>query len=349
MLSNAQTRSISAENPTGQPGNGAKAAPDEKSPSSWLGQGWKVSPCVDLKSRQTFNMAKIEGPAIIQHIWITARKEFYRDIVIRFYWDNEEDPSVEVPLGDFFAIAHGVRYPVNSIPVAVNPDGGFNTYWPMPFRTSCKITVENQSDRDMRGFFYQVTYSVQQVSDDAAYFHSQWRRTRTTDYVKPEHIIVDNIKGKGQYVGTFLAWVQMSDEWWGEGEVKFYLDGDSNFPTICGTGTEDYFGGAWCFGDSYLNGVLSGGQNYSTAFLGYPYRDNRPGLTPKHSLYRWHLLDPIRFNKELKVTIQALGWYRTGGKFEPLTDDISSTAYWYQTEPHTKFPPMMSRKDRIPR
>ncbi len=336
LLSNAKTRSISAENPTGMPGNGAKAVPGENSPAGWLGKGWKVRPCVEVKAGEIFTMAEIEGPGVIQHIWLTTAVKFHRDIVIRIYWDNEESPSVECPLGDFFAVGHSVVYNVNSLPVCVNPTGGFNCYWPMPFRKSCRITIENQHYENIPMFFYQVTYSLTDIPDNAAYFHAQWRRTRTTDYACPEHVIVDQVKGKGQYVGTFLAWVQMSDRWWGEGEVKFYMDGDGEYPTICGTGTEDYFGGAWSFKDTY-----------STAFLGYPYWNKKEASVPKHSMYRWHIPDPIRFENELKVSVQALGWYPGEERYyEPLTDDIASVAYWYQAEPHTKFPELLEAKDR---
>jgi hypothetical protein len=172
----------------------------------------------------------------------------------------------------------------------------------------------------------------------AAYFHAQWRRSMTTrEY--PEHVILAGVQGRGHYVGTYLAWSQFSNGWWGEGEVKFYVDGDADYPTICGTGTEDYFGGAWCFG---------GGQDtetYSTPFLGYPLYRNEPGEVPRHGLYRWHVMDPVRFKQDLKVTVQALGWW-PNGKFEPLTDDIASVAYWYQAEPHAPFPEMPPAHER---
>ncbi|MCD6553713.1 MAG: DUF2961 domain-containing protein, partial [Anaerolineae bacterium] len=143
---------------------------------------------------------------------------------------------------------------------------------------------------------------------------------------------LDGVQGQGHYVGTFLAWTQLSNGWWGEGEVKFYLDGDVKYPTICGTGTEDYFGGAWCF---EVEG--QGTTTYSTPYLGYPLYRHEPGEVPRHGLYRWHIMDPIRFKQNLKVTIQALGWW-PNGTFEPLTDDIASVGYWYQREPHAPFP-----------
>ncbi|MCL5103773.1 MAG: DUF2961 domain-containing protein [Armatimonadetes bacterium] len=336
LLSNGKTRSISAENPTGAPGKGGMEVPDADNAASMLGQGWKVRPCITLPSSSNTVLAEIDGPGTIKHIWITSDPKAYRDVILRMYWDDEATPSVEVPLGDFFCNGHALRCKVNSIPIAVNPEGGFNSYWPMPFRNKARIEVENQGDQAFEDFFYQISYELDDVPDNAAYFHAQWRRS-TTSQDKPEHVILDGVKGKGHYVGTYLAWTQLANGWWGEGEIKFFIDGDGQFPTICGTGTEDYFGGAWGFGDTY-----------STAFLGYPLHRKVEGEVPKHGLYRWHIPDPIRFESNLKVTIQALGWW-PNGKFQPLQDDIASVAYWYQTEPHAEFPKMLPMHLRWPK
>ena len=337
QLSNAKTRSISAENPDGKVGGGAQEIPDAANAGAMLGKGWKVRPCITLPKESSTVLANIEGPGTIRHIWITVDPKAYRDCILRMYWDGEKTPSVEVPLGDFFANGHALRVNINSIPIAVNPSGGFNSYWPMPFRTSARIEIENQRWEEITGFFYQITYELDAVPDDVAYFHAQWRRA-VTPIDAPEHTILEGIKGKGHYVGTYLAWTQLANGWWGEGEIKFFLDGDKDdAPTICGTGTEDYFGGAWCFGDTY-----------STAFLGYPLWRKEAGEAPKHGLYRWHVLDPIRFDKDLKVTIQALGWW-PNFKYQQLQDDIASVGYWYQTEPHVKFPEMLPMHLRWPR
>jgi hypothetical protein len=326
LLSDAETRSISAENPQGKRGGGAKAIPDDKNPASMLGKGWKVRPCITLQPGSTTVLADIAGSGMIQHIWITVDPKAYRETVLRIFWDGEATPSVETPLGDFFANGHGLRYNINSLPVAVNPSGGFNSYWPMPFSRGARITIESLHPNPIDGFFYQITYTLTDIPENAARFHAQWRRSLTTQEY-PEHVLLDGITGQGHYVGTFLAWTQLSNGWWGEGEIKFYIDGDKEYPTVCGTGTEDYFGGAWGFG----------GETYSTPFLGYPLYRKEPGEVPHHGLYRWHIMDPIRFKKNLKVTIQALGWW-PHGKFQPLTDDIASVGYWYQTEPHAVFP-----------
>jgi len=337
LLSDAETRSISAENPTGERAGGAKADPEGKGAASMLGKGWKVRPCITLEPGTTTTLADIEGPGIIQHIWITVRPEAYRECLLRFFWDDEETPSIEVPLGDFFCNGHAMRCDINSLPIAVNPSGGFNCYFPMPFRKRCRITVENQRWEAIGGFFYQITYALTDVPDNAATLHAQWRRSLTTREC-PEHVLLADVAGQGHYVGTYMAWTQLSNGWWGEGEIKFFIDGDAEHPTICGTGTEDYFCGAWGFG----------GQTYSTAFLGYPLYHKPEGQVPRHGLYRWHILDPIRFKQDLKVTMQALGWW-PGGKFQPLTDDIASVAYWYQAEPHAAFPEMLPVHDRFSR
>ena len=337
LLSGAKTRSISAENPDGAVGGGARAEPAGEGAAAWLGKGWKVRPCITLPAGSTTTLAEIDGPGVIQHVWITAAEAAYTDCVLRMYWDGEDTPSVEAPLGDFFACGHGRRTRVASLPVAVNPVGGFNCYWPMPFAKSARVTVENEHHEDLRGFFYQITYALSDLPPEAGRFHAQHRRSITTRE-RPEHVCLDGVAGQGHYVGTYLAWTQMSNGWWGEGEIKFFIDGDGEHPTICGTGTEDYFGGAWCFD----------GQTYTTPFLGYPLLDAGEGRVPRHGLYRWHVMDPIRFAQDLKVTIQALGWW-PGGKYEPLTDDIASTVYWYQAEPHAPFPAIPGRQERFAR
>ncbi len=333
FLADAKTRSICAENPKGEKGAGAQAKPEPGMAAAMLGEGWKVKPCITLAAEETVTLADIGGSGVIQHIWITVREAAYRDCILRMYWDGEETPSVEVPLGDFFCCGHSLRAKINSLPVAVNPSGGMNSYWPMPFCNGARITIENQRWEEIPGFFYQITWAETEVPDDAAYLHAQWRRAMGTREC-PEHMILDGIQGKGQYVGTYLAWVQFSDGWWGEGEIKFFIDGDTQYPTICGTGTEDYFGGAWGFGDTF-----------STAFLGYPLWQKEEGKVPKHGLYRWHIMDPIRFDEDLRVTMQELGWW-PNRCYEPLTDDVSSVGYWYQLEPHGAFPQMPPLHER---
>lgn len=312
-------------------GTGKHAARD-------LGQGWKVSPSIHLKPNSTFTLADIKGPGVIQHIWMTCFPAHWRSAIIRMYWDGEEKPSVEVPFGDFFCNGWCERANVNSMPIAVNPAGGMNAYWEMPFRKSAKITIENIDDVEYP-LYYQIDYSLTDIPDEAAYFHAQWRRSNPLAY-KDVHTIVDGIQGHGHYVGTYIAWGVNNTGWWGEGEIKFYMDGDEEFPTICGTGTEDYFGGAWNF--EHPKGEYTA---YSTAFLGLPQIIRPDGLyrsQQRFGMYRWHIMDPIRFEEDLRVTIQALGW-RSGGRYLPLQDDIASVAFWYQAEPHQSFPKLADK------
>ncbi len=333
-LSDAKTRSISPENFTGEKGKGGMATEGTGERAARdLGRGWKVSPSVSIEEKSTFVMAEIDGPGAIQHIWLTPTGN-WRFSILRIYWDGEENPSVECPIGDFFACGWGQYAQVNSLAVCVNPGSAFNCYWCMPFRQKCKITLENIDENEMR-LYYQIDYTLTDVPDDAAYFHAQFRRVNPLPY-KEVYTIVDGIKGKGQYVGTYMCWGVNNRGWWGEGEIKFYMDGDTDFPTICGTGTEDYFCGSY----NFENKVEKRYQEFSTPYTGLPQvirPDGRYESQQRFGLYRWHITDPIRFEEDLRVTIQALGW-RSGGRYLPLQDDIASTAFWYQTEPHAAFP-----------
>lgn len=340
---------ISPENPTGEPGKGAMAVPDPSNPnlpfsgpSIHLGQGWKVNPFIKIAAHATVTIMDVAGPGTIEHIWMVSSDNYAgngRATVLRFYWDDEPTPSVEVPLTDFFAIGNDRFAPVNSAVVIDNPLAAMNCYWPMPFRKHARITVTNDSDKPIPQMTFQIDYRLGPVPPEAGYFHAQWRRAQVRRS-HPEFTILDGVKGEGRYVGTFLAWTQLMTGWFGEGEVKFYLDGDGKFPTIVGTGTEDYFGASYGFP-----------ALYSTAYVGNvldPKSINPDGGPPQHSLYRWHILDPIEFHKELKVTIQDLGWY-PDGTYQPGGDDIASTAFWYQKEPHAEFPKFPPLAQRWPR
>jgi hypothetical protein len=341
-LSKAKTRSISPENFTGEKGKaGMSTDGPAKGAARDLGQGWKVSPYVTLKPKETFVMADVQGQGAIQQIWCTPAGA-WRFAIIRFYWDGETEPSVECPLGDFFACGWGHYAQISSLPVCVNPGSAFNCYWEMPFRKSFKITLENIAD-DKFTIYYQINYALTEVPDDAAYFHAQFRRVNPLPY-KSVYTIVDGVKGWGHYVGTYLAWGVHNNGWWGEGEIKFYLDGDSQFPTIAGTGTEDYFCGSYDFDAKAPDGSIQY-HEFTTPYSGLPQvirGDGHYQVQQRFGLYRWHIMDPIRFEKDLKVTIQALGWM-SGGRYLPLQDDIASVAFWYQTEPHAKFPKLPAK------
>ena len=334
LLSNARTRSICPENFTGEKGKGGCAADGEgKSCAGDLGIGWKISPSVVIKAGEIFTLADIKDSGAIQHIWMTPTGN-WRNSILRIYWDGCENPSVECPVGDFFACGWGEFTPVNSLAVCVNPGSAFNCYWEMPFRKSCRITLENTASEDMT-LYYQIDYTLTEVPDNAAYFHAQFRRVNTLPY-KEVYTILDGVKGQGHYVGTYMAWGVNNGGWWGEGEIKLYIDGDKEFPTICGTGTEDYFCGSYNF-ENQKTGQY---QEFCTPYAGLCQVIRPDGVYKsqmRFGMYRWHITDPVRFQKDLKITIQALGW-RSGRRYLPLQDDISSVAYWYQTMPSEKFP-----------
>jgi len=336
-LSTAQSRSISPENFAGAAGAGGRATTGTGANAARdLGPGWKISPSVQIEPGQRFTLAEIDGSGTIQSMWITGRP-LCRDTVLRVYWDGQAQPSVECPLGDFFTQGWGPFAQVSSLPVAVNPNGGWNCYWPMPFQNHARFTLENRGVEPAR-CYYQINYALGDVGDNAAHFHAQFRRVNPVPYASV-YTVLDGIAGNGHYVGTYLAVGVTNSNWWGEGEIKFYLDGDDEFPTICGTGTEDYFGGAY---DWDVNGTY---VTYTTPFLGMHQVLQPDGLyksQQRFGMYRWHILDPIRFERSVRVTLQALGW-RSGGRYLPLQCDMASVAYWYQTLPTSPFPPLGDR------
>ncbi len=338
-LSSAQTRSLSPENFNGAKGQGGMATEGTgQFCASELGQGWKISPSVVILAGETHTLADITGPGAIQHVWLTPTG-VWRHAILRMYWDGQEQPSVECPVGDFFACGWGRFAPVSSLAVCVNPGSAFNCYWEMPFRKSARITLTN-IDADDMVLYYQVTYAQTEVPDDCAYFHAQFRRVNPLPE-KEVYTLLDGVKGQGQYVGTYMAWGVHNNGWWGEGEIKFYLDGDGPWPTICGTGTEDYFCGSYNFENQETHQY----QVFTTPYTGLAQVIRPDGVyqsQTRFGLYRWHIPDPIRFQQDLRVTIQALGWrhwpWRPGNTYLPLQDDIASVAYWYQTLPTAPFP-----------
>jgi hypothetical protein len=349
-LSSAKTRSISPENFTGEKGKAAMATTGtgEKCARD-LGVGWKVSPSVKIQAGQTFTLCDIEGQGAIQQIWMTPTGT-WRFAILRIYWDDQEQPSVECPIGDFFCSTWGggfgtggvMRFAqISSLAVCVNPGSAFNCYWEMPFRKRCRMTVTNLDEKEMT-LYYQINYTLTEVPEDCAYFHAQFRRVNPLPF-KEVYTLVDGIRGRGQYVGTYMAWSVKNNGWWGEGEIKFYMDGDGEFPTIAGTGTEDYFCGSY----NFENQATKQYQEFTTPYAGMPVVIRPDGVyisQQRFGLYRWHIMDPVRFEQDLRVTIQALGW-RSGGRYLPLQDDIASVAYWYQTLPTAPFPQLPSKDE----
>ena len=348
QLKDLKSRAASAENKHALVGAGGQA----------LG-GRKGSPCIEnFKSGETQVLLDSQGPGMVRHIWCTIPPgdiEFMRNVIIRIYWDDQDHPSVEVPLGDFFGIAHGRQSNLITEYVSMQDGKGFNCWIPMPFKTRARITVENDSTKDIPMFFYQIDFTLNDtLDDDTGYFHAQFRRSNPCP-IHEDYIVLDGVEGKGVYLGTIIGVRSLfTDAWWGEGEVKFFLDGDSKYPTICGTGAEDYMGSAW------------GLEEIVTPYQGAPLVDKDNGL---YSIYRFHIKDPIYFQRDIKVTVQQIGFgstdaakqhfgkefvnYRAAGTAEgsdasyfDLSDDYSSTAFWYQTLPSVPFPELPSRHER---
>ena len=339
-LADARTRSITAENRTGAKGAGGMATEGVGADAARdLGRGWKISPCDHVEAGATLTIADIAGPGVLQHVWLTLTGP-WRFWILRVYWDGQEQPSIEVPAGDFFCSGWGEYAQVNALPVNVNPGSAFNCYWEMPFRGRCRVTLENLSD-ERQTAFYQLDYAECEVPDDAAYFHAQFRRTNPLP--KGEvFTLLDGVRGRGQYVGTYMAWGVHDQGWWGEGEFKFYLDGDGEHPTLCGTGTEDYFGGSYNF---EANGQYT---EFSAPFLGMPQVLRPNGLyrsQQRFGLYRFHVMDPIRFAEDLRVTVQCLGWRLGATRYLLRKDDLAATTFWYQALPTAPFPMLPDRDE----
>ncbi len=327
LLADGVGRAITWENRTGEPGAGGRE-----------GEGRKGSPCIrDVPPGAVQTLMDVKGPGVIRHIWITIPDrgpEMLRNIILRMYWDHEPQPSVEVPLGDFFGVAHGRAVPLVSAWTTLTLGRGFNCFFPMPFETRARITFENDTGRPIQMFFFQIDYElVPSLPPNTGRFHAQFRRQNPT-VLKEDYVIVDHVRGPGMYVGTVIGVRSLEPGWWGEGEIKMYMDGDTTHPTICGTGTEDYFCAAWGM-DLYQTPYHGCTQNGSDEFC----------QNELVSLYRWHVLDPIRFRKSLKVTMQQIGW-GYGRMFE-RSDDWCSTAFWYQLEPHHPFPVLPDRAARL--
>lgn len=338
-----ETISLSPENLTGEKGKGG-AMPLEMGSSYEaarnLGTGWKVNPRMFIKAGETLVLADVQDQGEIRQIWLTPTG-VWRGQILRFYWDGCETPAVECPLGDFFANGLNEYAPVISLPVCVNPGSAFNCYWQMPFRKGFKITLENRNTNDVV-VYYQITYVRKPVDPEAGYFHAQFRRVNPNPY-KADFVMLDGIEGCGHYVGTYMTWGVHNNNWWGEGEVKMFIDGDEEYPSICYTGTEDYFCGSYDFENQKTHEY----EEFTTPCAGLPQiiRPNtlyQPCM--RFGMYRWHITDPIHFNKNFRATIQELGW-RSGGRYLPLQDDVSCVAYFYLDKPCCKLPTLGSPDD----
>ena len=333
-----RTFSVSPENLTGEKGGGART-PLEQGRAGYaareLGTGWKVNPYLVMEPNATTVLADIQGQGAIKHIWITDNARQPRQLILRIYFDDHTTPAVEAPLWDFFANTDALDYrQLTSLAICCNPRRALNCYFEMPYFKSFRVELENRGDEQVK-VYYQIDCEEKALAADTLYFHAQFRRVNPLPF-KEDYVILDNIKGNGQYVGTFLHWGVKSNGWWGEGEIKFYIDGDTDYPTVCGTGTEDYFCGSYDFE------VENKYVEFCTPYAGL----SKVGRTDacyasqrSFDLYRWHITDPIYFKNDLRVTIQALGWY-TNHSYQPLQDDIASVAYWYSDTLDDVYPPL---------
>ncbi|SCB75629.1 glycoside hydrolase family 172 protein [Weissella bombi] len=357
-----ENRTISPENMTGEKGKAAMTGSD-------LGPERKGHAAISLKQGETVTVADIHDAGEIRHIWMTiadatpAGSFVLRDVVLRMYWDDSETPAVEAPIGDFFFNGFAQRQEIDSALINVNPVGGFNSYFPMPFKKHAVITITNEHPADVPDFFYTINYVVKEQPEEIAYFHAYWNRE---DYTKKQqdYTILPTIHGAGHYIGTYFELAALQRYWWGEGEFKFYIDGDGQYPTVTSTGSEDYFGGAWAFhveDDGQIHA-----QTFQHQYLGYPLMDRydhtRENFStgdamplhgfgndslPMHALYRLHLPDPIFFKDDLTVKVQQIG--NDDIKLFERSDDIASVAYWYQDVPTSELPTILSRDERVPR
>ncbi|MEA3365132.1 MAG: glycoside hydrolase family 172 protein [Candidatus Hydrogenedentes bacterium] len=309
------SRSISFENPTGTPGEGGKAA-------SKLGPTRKGAPNRAFKPGETVQLADIKGPGTIRHIWMTIsdrKPETFRSFVIRAYWDGQEHPSIECPLGDFFGFAHGKVESYQSAVHSLGQNAGMNIWLPMPFTNRAYITLTNETDHDVT-IYYQIDYTIDDDHpEDVGRLHVLFRRENPTT-LKQDFELLPKREAKGRFIGSLVGVRALHNNWWGEGEIKVYMDGDEEFPTICGTGTEDWV-------------CLSYGLQ-QTPFM---YHGANLSQGRFHSFYRWHLPDPIYWEKEVRITIQQIAWDK--GLAE-VQDDWSAATFWYEPVPSASLPEM---------
>ena len=301
-----------------------------------LGVGRKGSPARYIAPGQTIVLGDIDGPGVLRHIWMTAVRnvEVLQGIVIKIYWDNQTHPSIETPIGPFFGIMHGQVKAYQSAVHSVNSMAGMNNWMEMPFKKHAKIEIVNESTVTTP-IYYNIDYTIRDILPrECGYLHAIYRRENPT-VLKNNFKILPKRNGKGRFLGCVLGIRTLTNTWWGEGEFKVYLDGDTNFPTICGTGTEDYVGQSW--------GLQDATHLYAGTSL-HPGSDLNAGEL--HTIYRWHIKDPIYWKKDVRVTIQQIGHNGIIGLFE-RQDDWSTCSFWYEPAPSNPLPTMQDYNARI--
>lgn len=307
--------------------------------------------CITIKAGETRVIAQMEGAGIIRHIWITIAcgdEMIRRNAILRMYWDGEENPSVQSPIGDFFGQGWGEKYNFISLPLAAAPAGGnaLNSYFPMPFGRGAVLTVENQSSHDIGSFFYYIDYEAHDtIADDAGRFHAWWNRELTQpegglenewntlggNLVNPSDVsnyLFVHAEGRGHFVGVNYYVDNPGPMWYGEGDDMFLVDGEP-WPGSChGTGTEDFFNSSWCPNELYQH-----------PYFGYAKVPHSLGWMGRTHCYRFMFEDAVIFEKSLRASIEH-------GHANVLTLDMASVAYWYQTEPHRPLPDMLPKESR---
>ncbi len=292
---------------------------------------------------ETLTLLDESGPGVITHVWITiASPEPYhlKKLVLRMFWDNEPTSSVEAPIGDFFGLGLGDYFLYQSFPLAVGSDKALNSFFPLPFAKHAKITVTNEGQSQVDAFYFNLDYRAYQraLPADTLYFHAQYRQATPAKAMRGNGLNLNGegnyvwmeATGRGHFVGVTMSVLENQDGWWGEGDDMFFIDGETK-PSINGTGSEDYFLGAWDFGN----------KSFSYGLFGAPLKgEERAG--GRWSVYRFHLDSPITFTKSLRATIEH-------GHANDRGDNYYSVAYWYQTEPHAAFPPLPPVDARLPR
>jgi hypothetical protein len=287
-----------------------------------------------LKPGEVRTIADISGPGAITHLWFTiaSRDEHHlKNLVLHMYWDGETNPSVESPIGDFFGLGHGRYYQYWSTPIQIGVDKGLNCYWRMPFSTGARVTIANDGPVPVTAFYYYVDYEKQSAPErEVGRFHAQYIQAFPCPQGR-NYVILD-AQGRGHYVGCNLSIHNRAGGWWGEGDDMIYVDGES-VPSLQGTGSEDYFCGAWCYGESFI-------QPFSGPYFGNPLNDRGHVQNALWNVYRYHIQDPVPFTRSIKVTIEH-------GHANNRNDDFSSVAYWYQAEPHISFPSLPAPSERL--
>ncbi|MBI1200097.1 MAG: DUF2961 domain-containing protein [Phenylobacterium sp.] len=326
-----ETRSICFENPTGARGAGGQAA-------SPLGVGRKGDPARTIGAGETVTLADIEGPGTIRHIWLTSGQspKVFRGAVVRAYWDGQEHPSIEAPLGDLFGFAHGRTPPFQSHAHTVGERYALNLWLPMPFARRARLTLTNELSRPIP-LFYQVDYTLGDAhGGEVGRLHAAFARSNPTTPGRDFEILPKR-EGRGRYLGAVIGVRPLAGRWWGEGEAKIFLDGDGDFPSVCGTGSEDYVG------------LSYGLQPTPFAFHGCNWREaDDMSDTGRVSMYRWHVPDPVVWRQDIRVTIQQIGLgegtvtdmetYKAA--LVERADDWSACAFWYEAVPSARLPPM---------